>query len=188
MKTETAAETDQQENQILSKIDNTGETEAKTEQEQTGAPPVVPQTLKQAQPKKLLHNRIQGAEFVRNLYCITPEAGTDIQDILMPDFYAHLTKIIKIGDKLEAVPDDMQWYAELLVQDVGPGFAQVSLLRHIELESIDPRDELAGITIEWAGRHKKYRVMRGGEELDSKFSTQSKAREWAEQYVKRIAR
>lgn len=151
------------------------------------SPPLQPAVFKNDVAKKLLHGSIQGGDFVRTVWCITPDAGTTIEDIMNPEFYAHVVRSIKIGDKLEAIPDDSVWYAELLVMDIGPGFAKVALLRHVELEAIDPRDELAGMTIEFAGRKQKYRVLRGGKVLEKGFPTQSKAREWAERHMRRIA-
>jgi hypothetical protein len=126
-------------------------------------------------------------EFVRNNFAVTPEKETPIQSLLQPEYWANVAKSMKIGDRIECMPDAMTYYAELIVMEVGSTFAKVALIRHVKLHAVDNRDELKGLKVEYAGRVQLYRVVRGGYVIREGFANKTAAMKFAMAYAEEIA-
>ncbi len=78
--------------------------------------------------KRLTPPRLKLAEFVRSPYRVAPEAGTSIDEVMAPDYFAHVAQHFRPGDKLEIMPDCMSWYAEALVVDATKLSCRTTLL------------------------------------------------------------
>lgn len=74
-----------------------------------------PETTKAVTP--LGPNGLGLAETVRNVYRISPPAGSTPADALDPAFWVHVARLLRLGDKVEIMADD--WYAEATVLEVG---------------------------------------------------------------------
>src|SRR5690349_16586133 len=80
--------------------------------------------------------RFKRAENERTIWTATVEAGIPFEDVLKPEFWAHIASKMYNpphrtgwGDRIEVYPDDMTYYAELFVHDAGPNWAKVSVLQ-----------------------------------------------------------
>lgn len=134
--------------------------------------------------------RFESAEHQRNLWCAVPEAGTPFEAVLTPAYWAHISARLRPWDRIEVMPEDGSYFAELLVQDAGRLYAKVAMLRHLKLEMVEVRGEDGGADyeIKWAGPVKKWRVMRKSDkaELRDRFSTQGEASSWLAQHIKTV--
>jgi hypothetical protein len=104
--------------------------------------------------------RMKPAAYVRNIYAITPESGTTVEAIQEKEFWVHIAGNLHISDRLEVIPEDFAYYAELLVVAVGRTWAKVKLLQHYRLDvdeeaSLEPQHRVV-----WRGQKAKHSVVR----------------------------
>lgn len=138
---------------------------------------------------KLTMNNMQEADFTRNIFAITPEQGTTLQDMLKPEYWAHVATKLRPNSRIEVVAEDSTWFAELFVVSVGRTWAQVSLLRFVELtESVVPAIPSAKFVIKWRGAKHKHCVMRVADNavLHDGFATAADANKWMVEYEAQI--
>ena len=139
----------------------------------------------------VIPTRMQLAEQVRNIWCLTVPVGTTVQDMLNPGYWAHLARQLQPGDRIEVEPDDGSYFAELRVLDSGNQYAKVMALREVKLEAIEPSASVSvpGHTVEWSGRHTKWRVIRESDRKVLKDGLASKADGygWLSSYAKALA-
>ncbi len=100
----------------------------------------------QAPPAAAARKRVrplQENDFGREAYITmpttsaTPDAGVQLADVLEPDYWANVRgRYAEFGPgaRVLVMPKDRAWWAELLVVDVGAGFARVVVIKHIELD------------------------------------------------------
>ena len=90
--------------------------------------------------KQLLQNRLKLAEYVRNVYGATPEPGITLDDMVRPEYWAHVARTLRPGDRIEVCPDDRSWFAELFVVSQSDTDVRVAVLRStkIELPEVKP--------------------------------------------------
>lgn len=81
---------------------------------------------------KILQHGLRQADYTRNIWSIVPEAGTSLEDVLAPEFWANVSKSLKKGDHIDVVPDSGEYYAELFVVAAGDKFAKVVVLRRVD--------------------------------------------------------
>lgn len=152
-----------------------------------------------AEPKRVvaaLHaSRIQSQEFARNIWIIHPEVGTQPEDLLSPDYWSNITHQLHQKDRIEAWSEDLKWYAEYLVLDVGRNWAKVHLCDASveELHAFEPQSAasiLPGHTIEYAGLVAKWRVIRDKDKatVKDRCATNGEAISWLTEYAKGLAR
>lgn len=80
---------------------------------------------------KLLQNRIKPAEFIRTVWGAQPEPGTTLDEMLSPEYWAHVAKSLKVGDRIDVTAADGSWFAELFVRAVRPNDVRVAVLREV---------------------------------------------------------
>jgi hypothetical protein len=68
--------------------------------------------------------REAGVKF--NTWEAVPPAGTPFENVLVPAFWANVSRRMKMGDKVIVVPRDGAFYGELVVWDAGQNWAHVS--------------------------------------------------------------
>lgn len=154
-----------------------------------------PQKKKREKPLPAVHpERLESVEYVRTVWRLTPEVGTEPEELLAPDYWAHLANRLRQCDRIEAWAEDMSWYAEYLVLDVGANWAKVHLCENSieELGEFDPRRAkvvLTGHTVEYKGRVAKWCVIRDKDKalLKDKFATEGDGLSWLSEYSKTIA-
>ena len=151
-------------------------------------PVVLPETAKPKIAPKLTPDRIQGADFLRVIYAITPAIGTEIEHFLKPEYWAHVAAKFRPHTRIEAISEDNTWFAELIVLSCGPNWAKVKMLRFVELVDVStdqaaPRADSA-YEVVWAGVKAKFRVVHKVDKTVPKegFQTKVEAHKWLQDY------
>ncbi len=135
---------------------------------------------------RLTPDRIKGAEFARVVYAITPAAGTEVEHLFKPEYWAHVANKLQPHSRIEAISEENTWFAELLVISSGPSWAKVRLLRYAQLE-----DTFVGETtsenlyeVTWGGVKARFRVVRKSDKVVIKegFTTKIEAHKWMQDY------
>lgn len=131
----------------------------------------------------LLNNRFKLAEHVRQYWHVTPRPEDSPEEMLDPMYWVHVARNMKIGDRIEAVAETREWFAEAIVLDVGSWGAKISfihgpvkLTNDAEIAAPDEYD------IKWAGPTAKFRVIRKSDNKVLKEGNETK--EAAAQWVK----
>lgn len=95
--------------------------------------------------KPVTVSRVQLAEHARAVWCVTPEAGTTLKDVLAQDYWANVAATkLKPGTIIEVMPEDASFWAQLLVMDTGRLAASVKVLHAVKLEADAPLQEAPG--------------------------------------------
>lgn len=137
---------------------------------------------------KLLEKDLMGADFARQSFRATPPAGTKIEDMLVPEYWAHVARKFTPYDIIEVVPEDGAFYARLFVQNTGKLWAKIFKLECVELSAKKPiADIQAKYEPKYAGPAAKWRVVNKSDgSLVSQDSFQN--REDAEMFIEKISK
>lgn len=134
---------------------------------------------------KLLQSQVVLAEFHHRVWAVTPEAGSKLEDVLAPEAWQHLVRLLEVGARFEVIPADGAWFAELFVRGVAPAGPRFAVLRHVEFDTParaspdkDSR-EAADMSAVWGGGD-KWRVVRGSDKtvLAKNFTSRADAEAW----------
>jgi hypothetical protein len=66
---------------------------------------------------RMKNTRSSDADIANGFMAVAP-AGTPIEHVLRPDYWAHVAHKLRPMDMIDVVPDDRSYYAKLLVVDV----------------------------------------------------------------------
>lgn len=83
---------------------------------------------------KVTADRVTLAEHSRQIHRIKPEVGTNLKDMLVSEYWAHVAAKFHTGDKLEIFAEDGSWYAELLVVSCSRIHAKVLVLLEKQID------------------------------------------------------
>ena len=139
-------------------------------------------------PPKLTPDRFKSAEYTRNIFAITPAAGTSVEHLLRPEYWAHVASKLVPHTRIEAISEDNAWFAEYIVLSNGPTSANVKLLRYVSFEAKDlaqlSQSSESQFDIIWAGVKARHRVVRKSDKAIIKegFSTRPEAITWLRDY------
>lgn len=129
------------------------------------------------------------AEFTFPQVSYIPEAGTPLEHLLRPEYWANIKKL-HAGCRIWVFAEDESFWAELLVRKVGQGYAKVQVLRDGKLEqpSADPK-LTDGYDIEYRGPIVKHRVVRkkDGAVLKQGLDTFEDAVAWLRDHKRMLA-
>ena len=73
-------------------------------------------------------NGIERADYARNAWRVETPQGVSLEALADGTYWSHVAQYLKPLDKIEAIPADGAWYAELLVIDVGAAWAKVKVI------------------------------------------------------------
>ena len=154
---------------------------------------VPPEATDDSKPRALplTLQRFSQAEYERNIWEAIPPAGTDIEDMLRPEYWQHLGTRLKVRDRIEVFAEDGKFWAELIVMSAGKLFASVAVLRHVGLDGYGPKYDselLAGYIVEYHGPIDKWRIRRGSEVIHAGFDIEKQAHTWLESHLKTVTR
>lgn len=151
-------------------------------------------TMQEGKMTQLAPNRVMLAEQARNTWHANPEAGTPVDALLDPKYWAHYAVshsiVIKPGDRIEAYPDDGTYFAELLVRDVSRGGIRVAELRRKEFDKVEAVGEsIDGHLIKYQGARIKWAVIRESDKkrLSEGHADPQTARDWLREHAKAFA-
>jgi hypothetical protein len=131
---------------------------------------------------------LEAAEFARRSWRVNVPGETDLNDMLKPEYWGHVSAKLRTGDLIEAIAADNSFYAEFIVRWSRKLEAGVSLLRHIELEAPALDDNaIEGFEIKHRGSRSMWTILRGKDVVKDKFETENQARAYLQDYVKGLA-
>jgi hypothetical protein len=142
---------------------------------------------------KLMEKDLLGAEFARQIFRAVPPAGTKIEEMLNPAYWAHVAKKFNPHDMIEVVPADGAFYARLIVLSVGHLSMKVQALECVVLVAnpkVEKADAIAQFEVNWGGPNAKWRVLRksdGAAVTTESFQTQGDAQEWINKNFMKMA-
>lgn len=99
---------------------------------------------------QILQNNIKSAEFIRTVWAAQPEPGTKLADMLLPEYWVHVAKTFRVGDRIDVTAADGSWFAELFVRSTSERALKVHVLRHIEFDK-DPAEAPPALDIRHRG-------------------------------------
>jgi hypothetical protein len=140
---------------------------------------------------QLQTQRFKQAEYERAVYTIIPEMDTPMDAILQPGYWAHVASRLKPWDIIEVRGEDGSYFAELLVQSAGKLFANVALLRSVDLKqkaapgSIDTIPP--GYDVKYQGPLLKWSVLRGSDRIKDGLDMEVQARTWLNEHISATA-
>jgi CubicO group peptidase (beta-lactamase class C family) len=106
---------------------------------------------------------ISSAEFIRNIHCATIPHGTLPEDLLKPEYWAHVSNEFKAWGRIEARAEDGTWFGEYLITEVGRTWAKVFQLSLHKLSTHDVSLSQASPSlyeVKWRGPNAKWSVVR----------------------------
>ncbi len=126
---------------------------------------------------------IEEAVANHNTWQVKPELSVRVNDLLDPNYWAHVARRMKAGDIVIAVPDDRHYFAEFFVLAASTNWAKLVLLRHKVLIKDNVPTEKDGYIVKFAGKH-KWRVEKDGEVLSKSHDDQKSAAAWLAEHIK----
>lgn len=137
-------------------------------------------------------NRFKTAEYVRQLYRIVPPEGHTMDDIVKPDYWAHVAPKLRIGDHIEVFPDDQSFWADLLVISAHRLSAVVQVLQYVEIDANRVTEFPTGYNVEWKGPQHKFSILKGTSEdfvyVKDGFETKQEAQKALDDYLRQIGK
>jgi hypothetical protein len=132
----------------------------------------------QAKPKRVVqinNTRMQMAEYWRNEWVVNAELGTTVEDVMDPQYWAHMAAMLKPYDRIEVRVDDGSWLLELIVTGCDRSWAKVHLLQRYELTTADvAQTQSAKYEVAWKGPQHKWVVIRLSDQMMIKSELGSK--------------
>jgi hypothetical protein len=83
--------------------------------------------------KKIRSGQFKEAQFVFKTFSARPEEGTVVEDILAPAYWANIAEQLQPGSRIEVMPLDGAFFAELIVVSSNRTAAVVVPLRVVDL-------------------------------------------------------
>lgn len=109
----------------------------------------------------ITEQRMQLREVFRQDWAVNAEAGTTIEDVLDPQYWAHMAVRMTPYARVEVLEETGEWMLDLFVLNVGRNWAQVHVLHKYDLEQ---RSETMPAAqkhkIDWKGPQRKFAVIR----------------------------
>lgn len=105
--------------------------------------------------------RFHDAANDRNIWNVSPFAGTVISDVLKPEYWASVANKLRPFDRIEVTPEDSTWWAELMVRSVSSKSVVVHLLMKVDFAKAEtpPADAALPYEIDYTPAT-KWRVRR----------------------------
>lgn len=130
-------------------------------------------------------SRMQGREFANNDHVITIESKWTLDDVVKPIFWGSTWQKLRKYDKIAVRVDDGSWYAEVMVVQVGTGYAFVRVMEFVDFNgdaSAAPVSDDYEVTE--LGPHKKWCVIRKADRtvLKEKSETKREAEDWLREF------
>lgn len=142
---------------------------------------------------QLAPRRMQLAEHAFVTWHVTSEAGTPVEALLDPKYWANAVHShpINRGHRIEVDCEDGSYTATLFVREVGRLFAKVTLLSKTMLGASDAADavEVDGYTLKYRGTIMKWTVTRIADKKTVSEGHENKdaARDWLREHLKALA-
>ena len=133
-------------------------------------------------------NHVKESPFVAPAFFVTVPQGTLVADLLDPSFWAHVAARLKPNMRLEVVPEDREYYAELFVVAADVNRASVVLMRQVRLEAESLPQAESGFDLKFRGPNYKWSVVRRSDKkvVNDGFEEKAAAQQWLAQYETKL--
>ena len=128
---------------------------------------------------------LEESTYARTIWQVKPEIAAKIEDLLDPDYWAHVANSLRAGDRIEAVPEDRHYFAEFFVLAASTNWAKLVLLREVTLIKDNDKSVTGEFSVAFAGAH-KWRITRGKEVLKHGFDDKDSAAKWLADNLKEL--
>lgn len=137
--------------------------------------------------------RLKEAEHSRNIWLLSVPSDITLDNLLQPDFWAHVGAQLRPCARIEVVPEDMSWFAELIVLDCGRLWAKVAPLRFVELAGkadVPTPSAADAYKVEFKGPIKKHVVIRQSDKVivQEGIAQKEDAHRWIADHINTLAR
>ena len=124
--------------------------------------------------------RFERAQHKRNVHQFVLPDGDTLKDAVEQDYWVHIAQKLTVLDRIEIVPDDGSFYAELMVRSLQFGMVVTGVINDVRFDeySEDRPEAQQNYRVEFKGPHEKYCVFQQDQLLISKLETQGVADRW----------
>ena len=134
-------------------------------------------------------NRMSVAEYARTTWAVTAQPDTTREDLLKPDYWAHVASKFNSLDRLEVRSDDGAFFAEYLILTCERTYAKVKELSWFDLKGEEvalPDESLEEFEYKFRGPHSKHSVVRKSDSkvMVEKLQSKDEALRWITNYKK----
>lgn len=141
--------------------------------------------------KPLKPNAMDHSNFVRIHMSANVPAGTTLEEVLAPTYWANHAYRLKPGAVIEILSEDFTLDCELRVLEIGPTFAKVRVLRNYTEKAVPkksaPAEVADEVKVDYANKTDRWRVVHNGEVIKSGFGTEAEANKAADEYRSKLA-
>lgn len=82
----------------------------------------------------MIPTQLMTAQQATRTYFLTVPEGTTLDQVTARAFWAHTSRLLQPGFKVEVLAEDMSWWAVLMCMDSGKNEALMTVLDHRELQ------------------------------------------------------
>lgn len=114
-------------------------------------------------PPQITDSLLGDAAYQRNIWLARPEPGTALNQMLNRAYWTHVAGRFAVRDRIEVVPQDNEYFAELMVVGLDKMGVDVVTLRHTPLqvaEDLAGIEDLVDYDIKYAGEAARWRAVR----------------------------
>ena len=131
------------------------------------------------------------AGYLHNNWDVTTERGTTVEDLLCPEYWAHVAANLRPHDQIHAISEDGSWYARLIVINADRLWAKLHVLEKHDLSASRedmPQAQEEAYEVVWLSAMAKYAVIRRADRaaLKEGFQTKLEAFQWLDGYLKTL--
>ena len=135
-------------------------------------------------------SRFTSFEYKNKIYKVDAPADHVLEDMLQPNYWAHVARVLRTGDEVIVVSEDNVWRAHFHILNAGDNWANVYCLKFDEMSKIFemPADADTSYIVEHSGNFHKWRVRKKGEDkaLVAQLVTRDEALKWLADYKKTL--
>lgn len=130
-------------------------------------------------------SRMSERQFANLDHVVTIESNWTLNDVVKPIFWGSTWQKLKKYDKVSVRVDDDSWYAEVMVTQVGPGYAFVRVMTFVDFnQEAAPAPDGDEFDVRERGQHLKWCVIRKADNavLKEKCGSKREAEDWLTEY------
>lgn len=120
-------------------------------------------------------------EQARQDWVVDAAEGTIVEDVLDPQYWAHVASQMQLYDRIEVLVETGEWMLELVCTGVGRNWAQVQILsRHDLTPPVEAMSAAARYSVDWKGPARKFAVIRKSDSqiVQEGFANRNDANAW----------
>jgi len=121
---------------------------------------------------------LKRADYLWNTFGFVVDAQTTLDDVLKPEFYVNVKEQLKTLDVLHVVSASGEFEARMRAFLTKEGVLKLRILEvHGDEAAAEPAPSVDGLTVQWAGKVHKWRIMAGTEIVSHGHSSKGEATE-----------